>query len=85
MFLLSRRGGPLARGAMFLLSRGGGGGHWYGGSIGMWGEGVGLGWVGLGRGLAWSPTHGPRRLPSGTRLCGRTKGYLKMGLENSDV
>ena len=33
----------------------------------------GLGWVGLGQGLAWSPTHGPRRLPCGTRLGGRTR------------
>ena len=32
------RGGPLARGAMFLLSRGGG--HWHGGSIGMGGGGT---------------------------------------------
>ena len=37
---------------------------------GLWG---GLGWVGLGQGLAWSPTHGPRRLPCGTRLGGRTR------------
>ena len=35
--------------------------------------GVGLGWVGLGQGLAWSPTHGPRRLPCRTRLGGRTR------------
>ena len=35
--------------------------------------GGGLGWVGLGQGLAWSPTHGPRRLPCGTRLGGRTR------------
>ena len=34
--------------------------------------GVGLGWVGLGQGLTWSPTHGPRRVPCGTRLGGRT-------------
>ena len=33
----------------------------------------GLGWVGLGQGLAWSPTHGPRRLPCRTRLGGRTR------------
>ena len=33
----------------------------------------GGGWVGLGQGLAWSPTHGPRRLPCGTRLGGRTR------------
>ena len=32
------RRGPLARGAMFLLSRGGV--HWIGGSIGIWGGGV---------------------------------------------
>ena len=25
-----------------------------------------LGWVGLGQGLAWSPTRGPRRLPCRT-------------------
>ena len=31
------------------------------------------GWVGLGQGLAWSPTHGPRRLPCRTRLGGRTR------------
>ena len=30
-------------------------------------------WVGWGQGLAWSPTHGPRRLPCGTRLGGRTR------------
>ena len=35
--------------------------------------GEGGGWVGLGQGLAWSPTHGPRRLPCGTRLGGRTR------------
>ena len=35
--------------------------------------GGGLGWVGLGQGLAWSPTHSPRRLPCGTRLGGRTR------------
>ena len=34
---------------------------------------TGGGWVGLGQGLAWSPTHGPRRLPCGTRLGGRTR------------
>ena len=33
----------------------------------------GLGWVGLGQGLSWSPTHGPRRLPCGTQLGGRTR------------
>ena len=37
------------------------------------GGGGGLGWVGLGQGLAWSPNHGPRRLPCGTRLGGRTR------------
>ena len=31
------------------------------------------GWVGLGQGLAWSPTHGLRRLPCRTRLGGRTR------------
>ena len=35
--------------------------------------GGGGGWVGLGQGLAWSPTHGPRRLPCRTRLGGRTR------------
>ena len=54
-----------------------------GSEVGSWrgwrglegGEGLegGLGWVGLGQGLAWSPTHGPRRLPCGTRLGGRTR------------
>ena len=33
----------------------------------------GGGWVGLGQGLAWSPTHGPPRLPCRTRLGGRTR------------
>ena len=33
----------------------------------------GLGWVRLGQGLAWSPTHGLRRLPCGTRLGSRTR------------
>ena len=36
-------------------------------------HGPGGGWVGLGQGLAWSPTHGPRRLPCRTRLGGRTR------------
>ena len=37
----------------------------------------GSGWVGLGEGLAWSPTHGPRRLPCRTRLggCTRVSGH----------
>ena len=39
----------------------------------QWGRGPGGGWVGLGQGLAWSPTHGPRRLPCRTRLGGRTR------------
>ena len=39
----------------------------------VWPGRGGLGWVGLGQGLAWSPTHGPRRLPCGTRLGGRTR------------
>ena len=33
----------------------------------------GAGWVGLDQGLTWSPTRGPRRLPCGTRLGGRTR------------
>ena len=41
------------------------------------GVGGGLGWVGLGQGLTWSPTHGPRRLPCRTRLggCTRVSGH----------
>ena len=37
----------------------------------------GGGWVGLGEGLTWSPTHGPRRLPCRTRLggCTRVSGH----------
>ena len=37
----------------------------------------GLGWVGLGEGLTWSPTHGPRRLPCRTRPggCTRVSGH----------
>ena len=31
------------------------------------------GWVGLRQGVTWSPTHGPRCLPYGTRLGGRTR------------
>ena len=34
---------------------------------------VGLGWVGLGQGLTWSPTRGLHRLPCTTRLGGRTR------------
>ena len=37
------------------------------------GAGSGLGWVGLGQGLAWSPTHGPCSLPCRTRLSGCTQ------------
>ena len=33
----------------------------------------GLGWVGLGEGLTWSPTHGPRCLPCRTQLGGCTR------------
>ena len=34
-------------------------------------------WVGLGEGLTWSPTHGPRRLPCRTRPggCTRVSGH----------
>ena len=37
----------------------------------------GVGWVGLGEGLTWSPTHGPRCLPCRTRLggCTRVSGH----------
>ena len=37
----------------------------------------GLGWVRLGEGLTWSPTHGPRRLPCRTRPggCTRVSGH----------
>ena len=42
------------------------------GPPGGWGGGGGC-WVGLGQGLTWSPTHGPHRLPCGTRLGGRTQ------------
>ena len=45
---------------------------WVLGGVGTCG-GRGGGWVGLGQGLAWSPTNGPRRLPCGTRLGGRTR------------
>ena len=46
---------------------------WFHTAISHRGTRGGLGWVGLGQGLAWSPTHGPRRLPCGTRLGGRTR------------
>ena len=38
---------------------------------------LGGGWVGLGEGLTWSPTHGPRRLPCRTRPggCTRVSGH----------
>ena len=43
------------------------------GSGSCWPRDRELGWVGLGQGLTRSPTHGPRCLPCGTRLGGRTR------------
>ena len=52
-----------------------GGGRGGGGGAGMYQRGVG--WVGLGEGLTWLPTHGPRCLPCRTRLggCTRVSGH----------
>ena len=68
------RRGPSWGGGRPLGSGGGGGPRLWLPSLG----GVrGGGWVGLGEGLTWSPTHGPRCLPCRTRpgSCTRVSGH----------
>ena len=73
-------GGRLGGGAVAGGGGGSRGGQPLGGGRSRGGGGVaagGGGWVGGGQGLAWSPTHGPPRLPCRTRLggCTRVSGH----------